>query len=117
MARIFEILITGFLSERESDLERRRVRLRIVDRYFIMHLVRTRARKALDRLHGVAGGSAAAIADDSRPVAQEIRGLDHQRVALPVAARVAHVGTDVGARMRTAVHGDHAGLMYHFLHD
>src|SRR5215469_11105129 len=75
MARIFEILIPGFLSERERYLERPRERLGIVDGHFVPHLVRTDGCVALSQFERVTGGSAAAIAADSRPVSQEIRGL------------------------------------------
>ena len=44
-----------------------------------------------------------------------IGGLDDQRVAFPVAARIAHVLADVGAHVRAAVERDHAALMDHFV--
>src|SRR5882762_7429241 len=115
MARIFEILIAGFLCQRERDLERSRECFRIVDGYFVLEPARTCTRIALDQFQCITRGGAAAIEADSRLVAQKIRCLDDQRVLLPVAARIAHVGTDARTRMRTAVHWDHAGFMDHFL--
>src|SRR2546427_9876053 len=41
MARIFEILIAGFLCQRERDLERSPERSRIVDCHFVLGLART----------------------------------------------------------------------------
>src|SRR6266852_6610277 len=115
MARIFEILIAGFLRNRERDFERLHERFRIVNRHFIPYLVRTCTRVALGQFQGITRGSAASIEPNACPVAQEIRGLDDQRVALPAAARVAHVGTDVRTGMGTAVQWYHAGFVDHFL--
>src|SRR5207247_7436932 len=99
MARIFEILIAGLLCKRERDLERSRERFRVVDCHFVLELARTCTRIALDQFQRITRRGAAALEADSRPVAQEIRCLDDQCVALPVAARIAHVGTDARTRM------------------
>src|SRR4051812_39258930 len=73
--------------------------------------------KRSGQFHGIAGRSATAVADDARPVAQEIRGLDHERIAFPMTARVAHIRADVGTRMRAAVDRNYACFVDHLLHD
>src|SRR6185369_2605395 len=45
----------------------------------------------------------------------EVRGLDHERVALPVAACVPHVETDASTRMRPGVEADDPGFMNHLV--
>jgi hypothetical protein len=47
----------------------------------------------------------------------EVRRVDDERVAFPVAARVAHVEVNVRARVRPAVERDHARLVDHLHRD
>ena len=46
-----------------------------------------------------------------------VRGLDDERVAFPVAARVAHVGLHPRRQVRPAVERDHARLVHHLVAD
>ena len=62
VARVFEILIAGFLSQWESDLERRGIRFRIVDRSLRISVIRTDAGEALRQFEASLVGSAAAVA-------------------------------------------------------
>src|SRR4029077_6981511 len=48
---------------------------------------------------------------------REVRRLDDERVAVPVAARVAHIQADALARMRAAVQPDHPRFMNHLVAD
>src|SRR6185503_18202546 len=45
----------------------------------------------------------------------EVRGLDDERLAFPVAARIAHVEADAGAGVRPAIERDHARLVNHLV--
>ena len=63
----------------------------------------------------LARAAAAVAADAGHPI--EILRHDDQRVALPVSARVAHVGLDARREMRPAVERDDARLVDHLVAD
>ena len=48
-------------------------------------------------------------------LADEIRRIDHQRIAFPMTARVPHVAADLGIQMRPTVQRNEPNLMYHLL--
>src|SRR6266700_3113311 len=64
VARILEELITGLLRDRESDLPRGGIRLRIVNREFVIDRVRGNAGEAFRELHILALGDTAAVGTD-----------------------------------------------------
>ena len=88
VARVFEIPITAFLGKREPDLERPDICFRIVHRHFIAYLVGSHPRVTLDQFQRLARRSAPAIGADRGLAAQEILGLDHQSVPLPMPSRM-----------------------------
>src|SRR5262249_9846579 len=118
MAGVFEILISGFLCQREPNLKWSRVGFWIVDGDLVLDLVWTDSSKPLGQLQSVAGGRTATVAGgDSSSVSQKIRGFDDECIAFPVAAGVAHVRADGGIRMRTPVDWNDTGFVHHFLED
>src|ERR1700704_3654617 len=52
-----------------------------------------------------------------RGALEEVRGLDDQGVAVPAAARIAHIGTDAGSNVRAAVKRNDTRLMDHLVAD
>ena len=112
MARVLVELVVRLLRDRVADGEGRRVHHWIVHANAVVDHLRIDAREALGDLQLLA----------VRPVRRadavgEIRRLDDERVAFPVAARVAHVLPDVRADVRTAVERDDARVVDHLVAD
>src|SRR5713101_4108849 len=86
MARVLEKLVAGFLRDGKGDLPGPDEDLRIVNGQFIVHRVRVNTREAFNKTKGVARRyGIATVSPDTRRVIQEIRRLDDQGVALPMA--------------------------------
>ena len=82
----------------------------------VLQLVRRLAREPLDDLHVGAVAQAVAVQADARLIG-EVRRLDDQRVAFPVAARVAHVLADLRADVRPSIERNDAGVVHHLVAD
>src|SRR6266702_7417401 len=105
MARILKYR-TRSSGHRNLHGPRLRKRRRIVDGKLIEERIRIEAPEAFDEAHVLAGAS------ESRLVG-EIRRLEDQGIALPMAARVPLPLADMLWQMRTPVDGDDTGLMSH----
>jgi hypothetical protein len=74
MARVLEILVAGFLSDRVANRKGLREGLWIINDRCVVHRVGTRTRKAFRNLQVLAGRRASTI------VGQEVRRFDDERV-------------------------------------
>src|SRR5439155_15592892 len=84
VAAVLEKLIAGFLRNRKSDLPRSGIDLRIVNRHLVLDCIAVYACETFHRPKGFAGGNATAVPSDTGLLVEEIRCLDHQRVASSV---------------------------------
>src|SRR5437773_8790787 len=84
VAAVLEKLIAGFLRNRKSDLPRSGIDLRIVNRHLVLDCIGVHACETFHQPKGVAGGNAIAVPSDTGLLVEEIRCLDHQRVAFPM---------------------------------
>src|SRR5260370_37366066 len=101
MARILVDLI-GALRHRDADGPRPCPRVRISDRVLVLQRVGLGPGASLDearvfriRTRGVPGAR--------NGIRSEVRGLDYQRVALPMTARVADPSMHGGSRVQTPI--------------
>ena len=85
---------------------------RILDRADVLDHVGIDASEPFDELHRLAVPDVADVG-----LVSQVRGLDDQRVAFPVASRVAEVLPNVVVRMWSAVELDDSGLVNHFVRD
>src|SRR5580698_8221754 len=83
---------------------------RIVNRKLIDDRLRVGASKTYDQMQVRIGPMEAGVFG-------EIGGVDHQRLTLPMADRVAHPQPYRGWRMRAPIQGNHADVMNHFTHN
>ena len=104
MTCVFQKLIAFVALQRNQDGPGFGPGLGIVDGGLVIQRVRVDAGQTLGQFHiravmaGIAGIACAVGADGV--FVGEIGGLDHQGVAFPMAARIAHVLADCGAQMR-----------------
>src|SRR5439155_26703465 len=101
MTGIFKKRISGFLRYGKSDFPGPGVGLRIVNGDFVVHRIPGDTSEPFDQPKSVAGWSATAVKPDAGRIRKDIRGLDDERIAYPMATRVSHVGADVFTGMRT----------------
>src|SRR5439155_16008564 len=92
-------------------------RARIVDSYFVAHLVSGGPSVSLDQVQRRAVAAEARGRVVRRDGRVEIRDVDDQRVAVPATPGVAHVLANGGRQMRPAVHGNDARVVDHLVRD
>src|SRR5437867_6489651 len=100
VAAVLEQLIAGFLHNRKSNLPGSGIDLRIVNRHFVLDCVGVHACETFHQPKGVARGNTIAVPPDTGLVVEEIRCLDHQRVAFPMPSRVTQIIPDVRSGVR-----------------
>src|SRR5262245_13600133 len=110
VARVLALVVVGLRRPHRAHRERRRVRLRVVDRDAILEHLGGDAAGALRRAHVRAVRGAA----DAGAILEALA-LDDERVALPVAARVARELRDLGNRR--LVEANDARLVDHLVGD
>src|SRR5690606_22276283 len=98
VTRVFENLVAGLFGIHQTDRERLRVRQRILDRGDVLNRRGVDRREALRELHLFTVTRTDAVAADAG-LTRHVPGLDHERVAVPIAAGVAHVLADIFLRM------------------
>src|SRR5262245_6592776 len=103
---VFKILVAPFLSYRKGHFPRSGVCLGVVNRHFIFDGLWIHAGKSLGQLERVTGRSATAVETDAGFVWQKIRGLDNERIALPMPSGISHIGSYIRPGMRSPIQGN-----------
>src|SRR5580658_488409 len=112
MAGVLEKRVPRLLRDGKGDLPGRGEDLRIVNDQLVAYRVGVHTRDAFNETKGVARRRGiATVSPDTRRVIYEVRSLDDQRVALPMAARVSEVAPDALSDMRPLVQGNDACLV------
>src|SRR4030095_16244224 len=114
VARVFVHAITVVAREAVLHRERRGPGHRVVDGDRIANGGVARAHEALRDLQGIT--CAGAVHSDTYAVS-EIRGLDHERIAVPPTARIADIVSDRLAYVRSAIERHDARFVDHLVHD
>src|SRR6266566_4314178 len=114
VTRVLVHLLTGIdLSPWNSRRPRSGPCFRILDRKFVSERIRARAGEALRDAERFRIGAL----ENHAVVRAEIRRLDHERIALPMAARVAQPLMQVLTDMRAPVHRNDSGAVDHLRRD
>src|SRR5207245_9079770 len=96
---INSVLLLALLSELLLDRPRPRPHRRILDRDGVFERARPGPRPAFEQMQVLARALIISLRT-------EVRHVDHQRIALPMAARVAVPLAEAGRQVRTSVHDD-----------
>src|SRR5262249_27836894 len=105
-----------FRGEVESNRPGLHIRLRIVDRELIANGLAIDASETLHQAQVLAVDRTVAVAADAGAVG-EVRRFNDQRIALPVAPRVAHIQVEALADTRALLQRHHSRLMDHLVLD
>ena len=109
MARVLVDQLVG-LRHRDRRAPFRRPRRGIVDRELVLQRVRIDAAEALDQVQVLRRAAEPGLL-------REVGGVHHERVAFPVADRIAGQRSDVRRRVRPPVQRDEAGAVDHLVED
>src|SRR4030095_9869433 len=114
VTRVLVDLVPRFRGEVESNRPGLHVRLRIVDGELVANGVATDTSETLHQAQVLAVDRTVAVAADAGAVG-EVRRFDDQRIALPMAPRVAHIQIDALADARARLQRHHSRLVDHFV--
>src|SRR6185503_11012329 len=116
VARVFEHFVPGPRRDHQPDREWRRVRAGVVDRGAVLDHLRVHAPETLRELQPLAVRRPATVHADAGEI-REVRGLDHERVALEAPARATEILANAGVERLAAVERNDTRVVDHFVSD